>query len=178
MSRVKRGVTAHAKHKKVLRSRQGLFRPPQEHHPRRQGGGRKGDAICLSRPQEPQARVPRAVDPAHQRGGARARPHLQPLHLRPDHAPASKSTARCFRTSPSPSRRPSPRSSRRPRATCPRRRERDPLSRLRERARARAVGRRNATCPRPLIRRCAPPSARNCAADGRLRRRIRRQAPS
>ena len=76
MARVKRGVTAHAKHKKVLKAAKGYLRPPQEHHPHRQGGGRQGDAIRLSRPQEPQARVPRPVDPAHQRGGARARPHL------------------------------------------------------------------------------------------------------
>ena len=50
MARVKQGVTAHAKHKKVLKAAKGFLRPPQEHHPHRQAGGREEHAICLSRP--------------------------------------------------------------------------------------------------------------------------------
>src|SRR5271166_6247595 len=98
-------------------SRQGIFRPPQEHNPRRQGRGRQGDAIRLSRPQEPQARVPRAVDPADQRGGARARADLQPVHLRPRHGGnrgrpqgavrARHFRARCFRCDRGAGQRPS-----------------------------------------------------------------------
>ena len=72
MSRVKRGVTAHARHRKVIKAGQGLLRPPQEYHPRRQAGGREGRPICLSRPQGEEAHLPRAVDPAHQRRGARS----------------------------------------------------------------------------------------------------------
>ena len=41
MARVKRGVTSHAKHKEGSRPGQGFLRPPQEHHPHRQAGGRK-----------------------------------------------------------------------------------------------------------------------------------------
>src|SRR5229473_5724875 len=36
-------------------SRQGLLWPAQEHHTDRQAGGRKGQSICVSRPQTPQA---------------------------------------------------------------------------------------------------------------------------
>ena len=46
MARVKRGVTAHAKHKKVLKKAKGFLRPAQEHHPHRQGGRRPVDAVC------------------------------------------------------------------------------------------------------------------------------------
>ena len=69
MARVKRGVTSHAKHKKVLKAGQGLLRPSQEHHPHRQAGGREVAAVRLPRPQDPQAQLPRSVDPAHQRRG-------------------------------------------------------------------------------------------------------------
>ena len=68
MSRVKRGVTGHARHKKVLEARQGLLRPPQEYHPGRQGRRRQGGTVFLPRPQEPEAQLPRALDPAHQCG--------------------------------------------------------------------------------------------------------------
>ena len=40
MARVKRGVTAHAKHKKVLKQAKGYLRPSQEHDPHRQAVGR------------------------------------------------------------------------------------------------------------------------------------------
>ena len=83
MARVKRGVTAHAKHKKVLKEAKGYLRPPQEHHPHRQAGGREGAAVRLSRPQAQEAQLPRAVDPAHQRRRARARPDLRPIYRRP-----------------------------------------------------------------------------------------------
>ena len=83
MSRVKRGVTSHAKHKKVYKAAKGFSRPPQEHHPRRQGRGREGRAIRLPRPQAQEAHLPRALDPAHQRRGASVRHDLQRLHQRP-----------------------------------------------------------------------------------------------
>ena len=44
MARVKRGVTSHAKHKKVFKADQGLLRPAQEHHPHRQAVG--GEGAC------------------------------------------------------------------------------------------------------------------------------------
>ena len=40
--------------------------------------------LCLSRPPQPQARVPQAVDHPHQRGRPRARPELQRVHRRAD----------------------------------------------------------------------------------------------
>ena len=95
--------------------RQGLLRPAQEHHPHRQAGGRQGQPVRLPRPQDDEAHLPRAVDPAPQRRGAPVRPDLQPIHRRPRQGRASRSTARCCPTSPSASRRRSRRSSRRPR---------------------------------------------------------------
>ncbi len=41
MARVKRGVTAHAKHKKVIKAAKGFLWPAQEHHPYREAGRRK-----------------------------------------------------------------------------------------------------------------------------------------
>ncbi len=55
MARVKRGVTAHAKHKKSFQSREGLLWPSQKYHPRREAGGREIDAVRLPRSQAPQA---------------------------------------------------------------------------------------------------------------------------
>ena len=46
MPRVKRGVTARARHKKVLDAGQGFPRPPQERLPHRQGSGDEGGAVC------------------------------------------------------------------------------------------------------------------------------------
>ena len=88
MPRVKRGVTARARHKKVLEAGQGLPRPPQERLPHRQAGGDEGGAVRLPRPPQQEARVPRAVDRPHQRGGARARHDLQRVHDRPEARPS------------------------------------------------------------------------------------------
>ena len=78
MARVKRGVTAHAKHKKVLQGRQGLLRPAQEHHPHRQAGGGEGACNMPIRDRKRRKRtLPRALDPAAQRRGAAVRPDLR-----------------------------------------------------------------------------------------------------
>src|SRR5262249_53880906 len=61
-------------------AREGLLRPAQEYDPRRQGSGRSRRAICLSRPQEPEAQLPGPVDPAHQRCRPPARPDLWSIY--------------------------------------------------------------------------------------------------
>ena len=73
MARVKRGVTSHAKHKKVLKQAKGYYGRRKNTIRIAKAGGREGQPIRLSRPQGPQAQFPRAVDPAHQRRGARPR---------------------------------------------------------------------------------------------------------
>ena len=85
MSRVKRGVTAHAKHKKVLKAAKGFF-------------GRRKNTIRAAkaavdksmqyayRDRKNRKREFRALwISAHQCGGARARADLQPLYFRPCH---------------------------------------------------------------------------------------------
>ena len=72
MARVKRGVTAHAKHKKVLDQAKGYYGRRKNSIKTAKAGGGEGQPVRLSRPQEPQAELPRAVDPAHQRSVARA----------------------------------------------------------------------------------------------------------
>ena len=57
MPRVKRGVTAHARHKKSPGTSQGFQRPPQERLPHRQGGGDEGGPVCLPRSARAQACV-------------------------------------------------------------------------------------------------------------------------
>ena len=145
MARVKRGVTAHARHKKVLAKAKGFrdrnsgaFRIAKEkvdkaaqyayrdrrnkkrvfrglwiqrinagvraygltysqfinglkragieldRVPHRQGKGRQGGPVRLSRPAQQEARLPRPVDPAHQRRRARVRPDLLAVHQRPE----------------------------------------------------------------------------------------------
>ena len=79
MARVKRGVTSHAKHKKVLKAAKGYW-PPQEHHPHRKAAVDKEHAICLPRPEEQEADVPCALDPASQRSGPPARHDLSPIY--------------------------------------------------------------------------------------------------
>ena len=84
MARVKRGVTAHAKHKKVLKAAKGYY-------------GRRKNTIRIAkqavekanqyayRDRKRRKRTFRAlVDPAPQRRGAPVRPELQPLHRRPE----------------------------------------------------------------------------------------------
>ena len=81
MARVKRGVTSHAKHKKVYKAAKGYY-------------GRRKNTIRIAkqavekanqyayRDRKPQAHVPRFVDPADQRRGAPVRPELQQVHRR------------------------------------------------------------------------------------------------
>ena len=123
MARVKRGVTAHAKHKKVLKAAKGYY-------------GRRKNTIRIAkqavekanqyafRDRKRRKRTFRAlVDPAAQRGGASVRAQLQPLHRRLEQGRASWSTARSSPTSRSASRRRSRRSSAKPspRSRCERR---------------------------------------------------------
>ena len=56
MARVKRGVTAHAKHKKVLKAAKGFFGRRKNTIRAAKAAVDKSHAIRLSRPQEPQAR--------------------------------------------------------------------------------------------------------------------------
>ena len=58
------------------RSLQGLLRPLLHQLPHRAGAAGEVAAVRLSRPAQQEARLPRPVDPAHQRRGARARPDL------------------------------------------------------------------------------------------------------
>jgi len=119
MSRVKRGVTAHAKHKKVLKAAKGFF-------------GRRKNTIRAAK-----AAVDKSMQYAYrdrknrkrefralwiQRINAAVREHGSPTAALFPALPrrGSKSTARCCLTSPFPSRRHSPRSSSRRKARCPR----------------------------------------------------------
>ena len=80
MSRVKRGVTSHAKHKKVLTRAKGFYGRRKNTIRTAKAAVDKAGAIRLPRPQEPQALLPRPVDPAHQRRRPRARPDLWPIY--------------------------------------------------------------------------------------------------
>ena len=60
------------------RQGEGLLQRPPQGIPRRQAGGHQGGPVRLPRPHAQEARLPRAVDRAHQRGGPRARPVVQP----------------------------------------------------------------------------------------------------
>ncbi len=65
MARVKRGVTAHAKHKKVLDQAAG-FRGRRKNTIRTaKAAVDRSKRYALPRPQEPQAFVPRPLDSAH-----------------------------------------------------------------------------------------------------------------
>ena len=88
----------------------------------RQRAGHALGAVRVPRPPGPQGRVPPALDPAHQRGLPPERHQLQPVHRRPAAGRASRSTARCWPTSPSPTRRRSPPWSRSPPRPLPRQR--------------------------------------------------------
>ena len=83
MSRVKRGVTSHAKHKKVYKAAKGFYGRRKNTIRAAKAGGREGRAIRLPRPQAQEAHLPRALDPAHQRRGASVRHDLQRLYQRP-----------------------------------------------------------------------------------------------
>ena len=156
MARVKRGVTSHAKHKKILKAAKGYF-------------GRRKNTIRAAKPAVEKAmqyayrdrknrkREFRALWIQRINAAARdARPHLLAASSPASSPPASKSTARCCPISPSASRRRSRRSSRRPRATCPRRRE-PPLSPLA--ASGRGLG-RGLNAARALRRKTPHPALR------------------
>ena len=83
MSRVKRGVTSHAKHKKVYKAAKGFYGRRKNTIRAAKAAVEKAGAICLPRPQAQEAHLPRALDPAHQCRGASVRHDLQRLHQRP-----------------------------------------------------------------------------------------------
>ena len=83
MARVKRGVTAHAKHKKVLKAAKGFYGRRKNTIRIAKQAVEKANQYAYPRPQAEEAHLPRALDPAPQRGGAPVRPDLQPIHRRP-----------------------------------------------------------------------------------------------
>ena len=82
------------------RDGQGLPGRRQPALPGRQGGGPQGRSVPVSRPAQPQARLPPAVDHPDQRGRAPERPLLLAVHSRPPDCAGSSWTARSWPTSP------------------------------------------------------------------------------
>ena len=82
MPRVKRSVHARKKRRKVLERSEGLLGAQEVELQVREGAGRALARLRLPRPQGSQARVPQALDHAHQRRSARERPLVQPVHGR------------------------------------------------------------------------------------------------
>ena len=76
MSRVKRGVTSHAKHKKVYKAAKGFCGRRKNTIRAAKAAVEKAGAIRLPRPQAQEAHLPRALDPAHQCRGASVRHDL------------------------------------------------------------------------------------------------------
>ena len=76
MARVKRGVTSHAKHKKVLKAAKGFYGRRKNTIRIAKQAVEKANQYAYPRPQAPQAHVPRAVDPAPERRRAAVRPDL------------------------------------------------------------------------------------------------------
>ena len=114
MARVKRGVTSHAKHKKVLKAAKGYY-------------GRRKNTIRIAKQAVEKANQYAYRDRKRRKRTFRAlwiqrlnaavrpvRPDLQPIYRRPRQGRGRWSTARCCPISRSASRRPSRRSSRRP----------------------------------------------------------------
>ena len=126
MPRVKRGVTARARHKKVLDQAKGFRGRRKQRLPHRQGSGDEGGAVPVPRPPQEEARVPRALDHPHQRRRARARHDVQRVHDRPEEGRRSTSTARCSPISPCTTRQRLARSRSRPKPLWP---DRDPRKR-------------------------------------------------
>ena len=73
MARIKRGVTAKARHKEVLAQAKGYRGRSKNCYRAGAAAGREGAAVRLPRPTQPQARFSRAVDPADQRRGTLGR---------------------------------------------------------------------------------------------------------
>ena len=101
MARVKRGVTSHAKHKKVFKAAKGYYGRRKNTIRVAKQAVEKAEPVRLPRPQAEEAHLPRALDPAPQRRGAAVRPELQPLHRRSGQGRRRWSTARCCPISPS-----------------------------------------------------------------------------
>ena len=70
MARVKRGVTTHARHKKVLEQVKGQRGRRSTMHPTARQSMEKALQYAYRDRRVTQARVPRPVDPAHQRARA------------------------------------------------------------------------------------------------------------
>ena len=73
MPRATNNVAAHARTKKVLAATKGHKGSTLALETKRDRIAHEGDAVRDTRPQEPQARVPSALDRAHQCRGAPAR---------------------------------------------------------------------------------------------------------
>ena len=83
MARVKRGVTAHAKHKKVFKAAKGYYGRRKNTIRIAKQAVEKANQYAFRDRKRQQAHLPRAVDPAPQCGGARVRPDLQSVYRRP-----------------------------------------------------------------------------------------------
>ena len=119
MARVKRGVTSHKRHKRLLNDAEGRKR----HEPQAGQAGARGAApragLRDPGPQAAQARHAAAVDHPDQRGRAPERHHLREADRRPQEGRRGHSTARSSPTWPSATPRPSARSPRSPAAPDP-----------------------------------------------------------
>ena len=82
MSRVKRGVTSHAKHKKVYKAAKGYYGRRKNTIRVAKQAVEKANQYAFRDRKRRKRTVPRAVDPAPERRGAAVRPQLQPLHRR------------------------------------------------------------------------------------------------
>ena len=74
MPRVKRGVTAHARHKKVLKLAKGYYGARSRSYKTAKQAVIKAGQYAYRDRRQTQASVPFAVDHPDQRSGARARP--------------------------------------------------------------------------------------------------------
>ena len=83
MTRVKRSVGRAQEAPRDARADEGLPRRGALQLQARQGGAAEGRRLRLPRPAQPQARLPQAVDHAHQRRRARQRHELLAVHARP-----------------------------------------------------------------------------------------------
>ena len=88
MARVKRGVTSHAKHKKVFKAAKGYYGRRKNTIRVAKQAVEKANQYAYRDRKRQQAHLPRALDPAAERGGAAVRPHLQPVHRRARTSPA------------------------------------------------------------------------------------------
>ena len=124
MARVKRGVAAKRRHKKVLEQAKGYYgNKSRSFRAANEQVMRSGQYTFRDR-RAPQGRVPTAVDPAHQRRVPRSTTCPTAASSPASTRPASRSTARSSPTSRSPIRRRSPAWSRRRRRRSDRRRSR------------------------------------------------------